>query len=132
MWLTDKEQKQHFKAEWKQQIEEIETNITEWESNNIDNEEKEEEKSLEETATQYYEDYGKEELSSSSSEPGTDYDDDNSNVSFTSEWTLHDEEGRALYNELHKLEEEIKDLKTMYEADPEGNKHMRAFFEIVI
>ena len=117
MRLTDEEWKQHFKAVWKQQIEEIETNITEWGSDDIDDEEKEEEKSSEETATQYYEDYGEEEFSSSSSELGTDSDDDDddddddSNLSFTSEWTLHDEEDRALYNGLHKLEEEIKDLK---------------------
>ena len=134
MRLTDNEWMRHFETEFQRQIEEVEKRINEWESDDNDYD-TEEEKSLEETATQYYDDYGEEEFSCSSSEPGTEFDDDdddvdddNSNLSFTSEWTLHDEGDRALYNELHKLEEEIKELTTMYEADPEGNKHMRAFF----
>ena len=131
MRLTDEEWKQHFDAEWKRQSEKIETDINKWESDNVDDEEKEEEKLIEEMATKFYDNYGEEEFSCSSSKPEMESDDDR-NLSFTSEWTLHDEEDIALYNELHKSEEEIKDLKTMYEADPEGNKHMQAFFKIVI
>ena len=102
-------------------------NINEWELDNIDNDKIKEDKLLE-MATQYCNNYGEEGFSCSSSEPGTESDNDNRNLSSTSEWTLHGEEDRATYNELRKLEEKIKDLITMYDADPEGNKHMRAFF----
>ena len=81
--LSDEECKRQFKAEWKGQIEEFEKDINEWESNDIDNEEKEEEKLLE-TATQYYNNYGEEDFSCSSSEPGTEFE-NNSNLSSASE-----------------------------------------------
>ena len=97
--------------------------------NNIDNEEK-----LFETATKYYNNYGKEDFSFLSSKSGTESDNNDGNSSSNSgtdnnKYTLYDEDDRAMYNELCKLEKKIEDLKTMYEADPEGNKHLRAYFK---
>lgn len=55
-----------------------------------------------EAVKQHYNGYNDKEFACSSSDSGTD---DN-------EYTLYDDDNRAIYNELCKLKEEIEDLKT--------------------
>ena len=69
---------------------------------------------------QQYEEYNSENFSCSSSKLGMDSD--------NNKYTLYNENNRAIYNELNKLEEEIEDLTTTYEADPKSYKHLRAWF----